>query len=43
MDIMRVGPFKVPEKTTLEFQVKTNSSTAEVGIFGEGFLIRETL
>ena len=43
MDIMRVGPFKVPEKTTLEFQAKTNSSTAEVGIFGEGFLIRETL
>ena len=43
MDIMRVGPFKVPEKTTLEFQAKTNSSTAEIGIFGEGFLIRETL
>ena len=43
MDIMRVGPFKVSEKTTLEFQAKTNSSTAEVGIFGEGFLIRETL
>lgn len=42
MDIMRVGPFKVSEKTTLEFQAKTNSTTAEVGIFGEGFLIRET-
>lgn len=42
MDIMRVGPFKVSEKTTLEFQAKANSTTAEVGIFGEGFLIRET-
>lgn len=37
MDIMRVLPFKVSEKTTLEFQAKTNSSTAEAGIFGEGF------
>ncbi len=42
MDIMRVLPFKVPEKTTLEFQAKTNSNTAEVGIFGEGFLVQET-
>lgn len=42
MDIMRVLPFKVPEKTTLEFQAKTNSTTAEVGIFGEGFLVQET-
>ena len=43
MDIMRVLPFKVPEKTTIEFQAKTNSTTAEVGIFGEGFLVRESL
>lgn len=42
MDIQRVLPFKVPEKTTLEFQVKTNSTTAEVGIFGEGYLVQET-
>lgn len=42
MDIMRVLPFKVPEKTTIEFQAKTNSTTAEVGIFGEGYLIQET-
>jgi len=42
MDIMRVLPFKVPEKTTLEFQAKTNSTTAEVGIFGEGYLVQET-
>lgn len=41
MDIMRVIPFKVPEKTTLEFQAKLNSTTAEVGIFGEGFLVQE--
>jgi len=41
MDIMRVLPFKVSEKTTLEFQAKTNSSTAEAGIFGEGFLVKE--
>lgn len=41
MDIQRVLPFKVPEKTTLEFQAKVNSATAEVGIFGEGFLIKE--
>ena len=41
MDIMRVLPFKVSEKTTLEFQAKTNSSTAEAGIFGEGFLLKE--
>ena len=42
MDIMRILPFKVPAKTTLEFQAKLNSSTAEVGIFGEGYLIQET-
>ena len=43
MDIMRVLPFKVPEKTTIEFQAKTNSTTSEVGIFGEGFLVRESI
>lgn len=42
MDIMRILPFKVPAKTTLEFQAKLNSSTAEVGIFGEGYLVQET-
>lgn len=42
MDIRRVLPFKVPEKTTIEFQAKLNSSTAEVGIFGEGYLVQET-
>lgn len=42
MDIMRVLPFKVSEKVTIEFQAKTNSTTAEVGIFGEGYLVQET-
>lgn len=42
MDIMRVLPFKVTEKTTIEFQAKVNSSTAEIGIFGEGYLVQET-
>jgi len=42
MDIQRVLPFKVPEKTTLEFQAKVNTTTAEVGIFGEGYLVQET-
>lgn len=42
MDIQRVLPFKVSEKTTLEFQAKVNSTTAEVGIFGEGYLVQET-
>lgn len=42
MDIQRILPFKVPEKTTIEFQAKLNSTTAEVGIFGEGYLIKES-
>lgn len=42
MDIMRVLPFKVSEKVTIEFQAKTNSTTSEVGIFGEGYLVQET-
>lgn len=42
MDIMRVLPFKVPEKTTIELQAKVNSTTAEVGIFSEGYLVQES-
>ena len=42
MDITRVLPFKIPSKTTLELQAKVNSSTAEIGIFSEGFLVQET-
>ena len=41
MDIARVLPFKIPEKATIEFQAKMSSQTADVGIFGDGFLIKE--
>jgi len=41
MDIARTLPFKVPEKATIEFQAKMSSQTADVGIFGDGFLIKE--
>lgn len=43
MDIQRVLPFQVPEKATIEFQLKMSSNTADVGVFGDGFLVRETL
>jgi len=41
MDIARVLPFKVSEKSTIEFQLKMSGQTADVGVFGDGFLIRE--
>jgi hypothetical protein len=41
MDIARDLPFKVPEKATIEFQAKMSSQTADVGIFGDGFLVKE--
>jgi len=41
MDIARTLPFKVPQKATIEFQAKMSSQTADVGIFGDGFLIKE--
>lgn len=41
MDITRVIPFKVSEKTCIEFQFKLNSQTADIGVFGEGILIKE--
>jgi len=41
MDIARTLPFKVPAKATIEFQAKMSSQTADVGIFGDGFLIKE--
>ena len=41
MDIARVLPFKVPAKATIEFQAKMSSQTADIGIFGDGFLIKE--
>jgi hypothetical protein len=41
MDIARVLPFKVSEKSRIEFQVKMSGNTADIGIFGEGILIKE--
>ena len=41
MDIARNLPFKVPEKATIEFQATMNSQTADVGIFGDGVLLKE--
>ena len=41
MDIARVLPFKVAEKSTIEFQVKMSGQTADIGIFGDGFLVKE--
>jgi len=41
MDIQRVLPFKVQEKARIELQVKMNSQTADVGVFGEGILVKE--
>ncbi len=41
MDIARNLPFKVPEKATIEFQVKMSSNTADIGIFGDGVLVKE--
>jgi hypothetical protein len=41
MDIARTLPFKVPEKATIEFQASMNSQTADIGIFGDGILLKE--
>lgn len=41
MDIARTLPFKVPEKATIEFQAKMNSQSADIGIFGDGVLLKE--
>ena len=41
MDIARTLPFKVPAKATIEFQARMSSQTADVGIFGDGLLIKE--
>jgi len=41
MDIARDLPFKIPEKATIEFQAKMSSQTADVGIFGDGILLKE--
>lgn len=41
MDIGRVLPFTVDEKTTIEFQVRMSSQTADAGVFGEGYLVQK--
>ena len=41
MDISRGIPFNVDETNTIEFQVKMSSQTADIGIFGEGYLIQK--
>lgn len=43
MDIQRNLPFRVPEKATIEFQLKMSGQTADVGVFGDGVLIREVV
>jgi hypothetical protein len=39
MNIQRRFPFKYSEKTDIQFQVKTDSGTHELSVFGEGILI----
>ena len=41
MDIARLLPFKVPEKATIEFQLRMSSQTADIGVFGEGIVVKE--
>ena len=41
MDIARILPFKVPAKATIEFQLKMSSNTADIGVFGEGIVVKE--
>lgn len=43
MPIDRQAPFKYPEKSDIIFQARSSSQTNEVGIFGEGILIKEPL
>ena len=41
MDIARVLPFRVPAKATIEFQLQMSGQTADIGVFGEGILVKE--
>lgn len=43
MSIDRQLPFKYAEKTDVVFQARSSSQSNEVGIFGEGILIKEPL
>src|SRR5210317_1481850 len=39
MNIQRRIPFKYSEKTDIQFQLRTNSGTHEMNVFGEGILV----
>jgi hypothetical protein len=41
MDIARILPFKVSAKSTIEFQLKMSGQTADIGVFGEGIVVKE--
>lgn len=41
MHIQRRIPFRYTEKTDIQFQFKSNQSTHEIGVFGEGVLIKD--
>lgn len=41
MNIQRRFPFKYPEKSDVELQVRTLSGTTYAGVFGEGLLIKD--
>jgi hypothetical protein len=41
MHIQRRIPFRYTEKTDIQFQLKSNAGTHEIGVFGEGVLIKD--
>lgn len=43
MNIQRRLPFKYDAKSDIQFQCKSSASTNEIGIFGEGILIKDGL
>lgn len=43
MNIQRRLPFKYDAKSDIQFQCKSSASTNEIGIFGEGILIKDRL
>ena len=43
MNIQRRLPFKYDAKSDIQFQCKSSASTNEVGVFGEGILIKDGL
>ncbi len=42
IDIARSLPFKVSERSTIEFQLKMSGQTADIGVFGDGVLLKES-